>query len=731
MNIENDKIIFCNHLNYRLFSVRFWLILINSKYNEKLLKEVNTQDSLIFLAEMKNILLLIISLAFCLPLSAQISEVDSLLNVAENTNDSTKVKIYLDLAIAYRSLKPEEALKYANDALKIAEKNGNYSGKASALHVLGAVYTVLGDYEKSISNLHESLRNYELLGDSKGVANTSNSLGILYFNQEDYTNANRYYTKALGLIDSSEYAMSTGVYKLNIGEVYQATGENEEALKLVKQAYDIFDQLGDINGMAYTLGVQGKVNHQLGNQEKAIELTNQALEYLIEDQDYLGAVEYLNFLVEIYLEKNSLDLAEENAKTALVMARQINSLQWKIRTFENLSKIFYSKGAFKSAYQYKDSAYIFENQLMDEDKQKQIANLRIIYESEQKEQENEILRIDKELKQKQIAQQRILNVAIVIILVIVIVFTIITFRAKNQKQKANNQLKIQNEEIRQQREEIETQAERLKSINYDVIQKNHLIEDKNKNITDSINYAKRIQTALLPFPTKISKELEDFFIFYNPKDIVSGDFYWFSEFEDKVVVAVADCTGHGIPGAFMSFIGHDMLNHIVNFKGVTQPSEILKQLKLSVIHILRQEQSDNRDGMDVSICVWDKKKNKVQFSGANHSLIYIQNKQLYQIKGNKTTIGLDEKMNIKDFDSHEINLVGDTCFYLFSDGYIDQFGGRRDKKFMIRNFRELLSTIHMKKMETQGIIIRETIEEWMEDSEQIDDMLVWGFRIFN
>ncbi len=677
----------------------------------------------------KNLFFLLL-IAFCFKLSAQNSEVDSLLNIAKNGNDSLKVEVYLDLAIGYRSLKPDIALKYASDALKIAQRKGNFEGKASALHVLGAIYTVLGDYEKAILNLQESLRNYELLGDAKGVANSSNSLGILYFNQEDYSNAKKYYSKALNLIDSSEFAMSAAVYKLNIGEVYQATEENEKALKLEKEAYEIFTQLGDINGMAYALGVQGKVNYQQGDKEKAIEFTKRALEYFIEDQDYLGAVEYLNFLVDVYIDTNNLFLAEENATAALQIANQINSLKWKIKSFENISEIFYKKGKYQLAYQYKDSAYIYENQLIDEEKQKQISNLRIIYESEQKEQENEILRIDKELKQRQITQQRIINVAIGIVLVILIVIAVISFRAKNQKQKANNQLRIQNEEIRQQREEIETQAERLKMINTDVIRKNQLIEEKNKNITDSINYAKRIQTALLPFPQKIGKELEDFFIYYNPKDIVSGDFYWFSESKDKVVIAVADCTGHGIPGAFMSFIGHDMLNHIVNFKGITQPSEILKQLKLSVIHILRQEQSDNRDGMDISICVWDKKDNKVYFSGANHSLIYIQNKQLYQIRGNKTTVGLDDRKNIKDFDIHEINLVGDTCFYLFSDGYVDQFGGDKDRKFMIKNFRELLSTIHMKKMDTQGIIIRETIEEWMENKEQVDDMLVWGFRIF-
>ncbi|MGJ3233453.1 tetratricopeptide repeat protein [Marivirga sp.] len=731
MNIEIDKIIFLYSVNYRLFSVRFRLFVIKSKYNEKLWKDVKYIQLIDIEGKMKNILILTFLMLVCAPLSAQNSEVDSLLNVAEHSNDSIKTSIYLDLAIGYRSVQPEVALKYANDALKIAERNQNYTGKAASLHVLGAIYTVLGDYEKAISNLLESLRNYELLGNSKGVANSSNSLGILYFNQEDYSNAKKYYSKALALIDSSEYAMSTGVYKLNIGEVYQATGENEKALKLEKEAYEIFNQLDDINGMAYALGVQGKVNFQQGKQEEAIDLTQQALDYLIEDQDYLGAVEYLNFLVEIYLSTNRLSSAEENAQTALEIAKQINSLKWKIKSYENLSKIFYQKGAYQLAYQFKDSAYIHENQLMDEEKQKQIANLRIIYESEQKEQENEILRIDQELKQKQITQQRILNIAIISILVILVVFAIVTFRAKNQKQKANNQLQIQNEEIRQQREEIETQAERLKTINSDVVRKNELIEEKNKNITDSINYAKRIQTALLPFSHRISKHLEDYFIYYNPKDIVSGDFYWFSETGDKVIVAVADCTGHGIPGAFMSFIGHDMLNHIVNFKGITQPDEILKQLKLSVIHILRQEQSDNRDGMDISICVWDKKKNKVYFSGANHSLVYIQNKQLHQIRGNKTTVGLDEKRNIKDFDKHEINLVGDTCFYLFSDGYVDQFGGERDKKFMIRNLRELLSSIHMKKMETQGIILRETIEEWMENSEQVDDMLIWGFRVFS
>ncbi|SMG48576.1 Serine phosphatase RsbU, regulator of sigma subunit [Marivirga sericea] len=680
---------------------------------------------------MKNNLLVILLLVFCFKLSAQNSEVDSLLAVAESSNDSVKTKVYLDLAVGYRSVQPNTALKYVNEALKIADRNENYDQKASSLHILGAVYTVLGDYEKAIANLLESLRIYELLGDSKGVANSSNSLGILYFNQEDYASAETYYSKALSLIDSSEYAMSTAVYKLNIGEVYQATGDNEKALKLEEEAFKIFDQLADVNGMAYALGIQGKVNFQIGNEEKAIKLTKQALQYLIDDQDYLGAVEYLNFLVKIYLSTGNLFSAEENASTALEIAHQINSTQWKIKSFENLAQIFYKKQSFQQAYQYKDSAYIYENQLMDQEKQKQIENLRIIYESEQKEQENEILRIDKELKQKQIAQQRILNIAIGSVLVILIIFAIVTFRAKNHKQKANNQLKIQNEEIRQQREEIETQAERLKAINTDVVRKNQLIQEKNKNITDSINYAKRIQTALLPFPRRIGKELEDFFIYYKPKDIVSGDFYWFSETTDKVVVAVADCTGHGIPGAFMSFIGHDMLNHIVNFKGVTKPAEILKQLKLSVIHILRQEQSDNRDGMDVSICVWDKKKNAVEFSGANHSLIYIQNKQLYQIKGNKTTMGLDEGKNVKDFRSHEISLVGDTCFYLFSDGYVDQFGGEKDKKFMIKNFRELLSSIHMKHMETQGIIIRETIEDWMQEAEQVDDMLVLGFRIFS
>ncbi|WMN07310.1 tetratricopeptide repeat protein [Marivirga arenosa] len=680
---------------------------------------------------MKNIfLILFISIIPFLGYTQE-SEIDSLYNLAQNSNDSVKANIYLDIAVAYRTIDPKKALEFANDALGFANKSNFYYIKAESLNILGAIYNVLGEYDRAVSLLQESLRNYEILGYSKGVANSSNSLGVLYFNHHDYENAKKYYQKALNLVDSAEYPVAVGVYKLNIGEVYQATQENNNALKLEREAYEIFEALEDVNGMAYALGVQAKVYLNEGKEAKAIQNTKKTLDLLIESQDFLGAVEYLNFLVGIYITTGNLAAAEENVNSALDLSRQINSLKWKIESFENLSEILYKKGQFRKAFQYKDSADISKSKLLDEEKQKQISNLRIIYETEQKEKENEILRIDKELKQKTIYQQRVLNIVIVSVLVIIIVFAILTFRAKNQKQKANIQLKLQNEEILQQREEIETQAERLKAINTDVIHKNQLIQEKNQNITDSMNYAKSIQTALLPFHTRISAELEDFFIYYQPKDIVSGDFYWFNETENKVFVVVADCTGHGIPGAFMSFIGHDLLNHIINFKNVINPAEILKQLKLSVAHLLRQKQTGNRDGMDISICVWDKKEQKVQFSGANHELIYIQNKQLHQLKGNKTTIGLDHDKKVKDFDVHEIKITNDTCFYLFSDGYVDQFGGLNNKKYMIKNFRELLLRIHMKKMNTQKEIIKETFDEWKKDQEQVDDILVWGFRIFN
>ncbi len=256
-----------------------------------------------------------------------------------------------------------------------------------------------------------------------------------------------------------------------------------------------------------------------------------------------------------------------------------------------------------------------------------------------------------------------------------------------------------------------------------VAQKEELAQ-KNKDITDSIQYAKRIQTAILPPDVPF----KDTFVLFKPKDIVSGDFYWLLEIDGKELIAAVDCTGHGVPGAFMSIIGHNMLNKIVKEYGIIKPSEILKQLDIEVSKTLHQkdESVTIRDGMDMTLIAYHKDKNLLEFAGAYNPIYLIRNGELIETKGDRFAIGRSEAFKDKDFTNHEIHIQKGDAIYLFSDGYADQFGGESGKKFKIQPMKELILNIQEKTMEQQHSILESTLEAWRGDIEQIDDVLIIG-----
>ncbi len=265
----------------------------------------------------------------------------------------------------------------------------------------------------------------------------------------------------------------------------------------------------------------------------------------------------------------------------------------------------------------------------------------------------------------------------------------------------------------------------------EIQKKNTEITKKNDDIESSIRYASRIQAAILPQKNKIKKLLPESFILFKPRDIVSGDFYWLSENDGKIIITAVDCTGHGVPGAFMSMISSTILNEIVNQKNIVNSASILENLHTGVNTSLKQKETANQDGMDMALCTIDKENKVCYFSGAKNPLVYIQNGELKQLKGDKMPIGgmLSERKNHKPFASYEIPLKEDNTFYLFSDGYQDQFGGPKGRKFMRKRFKELLFEIHQKPMEEQKLILDKEIELWKGKLEQIDDILVIGFKV--
>jgi len=277
----------------------------------------------------------------------------------------------------------------------------------------------------------------------------------------------------------------------------------------------------------------------------------------------------------------------------------------------------------------------------------------------------------------------------------------------------------------------ENLEEKVRERTAEVRRAKEIIEKKNHDITSSINYAKRIQTAMLPRNENIENHLGEHFILFKPRDIVSGDFYFFSaQNENKIVITAADCTGHGVPGAFMSLIGHELLNKIVNLRGIIEPDKVLEQLHLGVNRALRQESGENKDGMDMSLCVIDKSQKTLDFAGAKNPLVYIQGGALYEIKGDKMPIGgMWKNEKHRTFEKHSLNYTEETYFYIFSDGLQDQFGGPEGRKFMKKKLKKLLFENHQKPMQEQRNILRKALDDWMINSKQLDDILLIGFRL--
>jgi len=302
--------------------------------------------------------------------------------------------------------------------------------------------------------------------------------------------------------------------------------------------------------------------------------------------------------------------------------------------------------------------------------------------------------------------------------------------ARESVQSEEIQNRLRNIEISNAVEKAEHEKEIYRLRHIELKEAYDLVEEKNKYITASINYASRIQTAILPDNDEIRELGKDCFILYLPKEIVSGDFYWFNNSKDKLIVAAGDCTGHGVPGALMSMLGISFLEEIVNYRGITESGKILDELKKEVQRALRQKgkRDEAKDGMDISLCVIDMSENKLQFSGANNNLYLIRNNELYEYPADKMPIGISEKTD-PDFKSIFIDIFSEDIIYILSDGYADQFGGPNHKKYKFTALKDLLLKIHKFPLSEQREKLANEFYEWKGINEQIDDIVIIGLKI--
>jgi serine phosphatase RsbU (regulator of sigma subunit) len=593
------------------------------------------------------------------------------------------------------------ALTYYHKALSIQEEIGDKKGIAYSLNNIGYIYKDQGDIPNALTYFHKSLTIQEEIGDKKGIAISLNNIGLIYYNQDDIPNGLTYYHKALSIQEEIGDKQGIATTLNNIGLIYKDQGDIPNALTYYHKALTIQEEIGDKKKEANSLNNIGAIYGNQGDLPKALEYHHKSLKIDEEIGDKSGIAYSLNNIGSIELKKgsnNGIASAKQHFLKSLEIAQEIGYPKLISYASSYLSKVYEKQGKGMLALAMHKLHIQMSDSINNE------ATLKASIQQEAKYAYEKVQAVKDAAHEKQLAiekeakaKQQVITAATGGGLGLVAIFLLFVM----------NRLKV----TRKQKAVIEEQKD--------------IVEMAHQEIKDSITYTKRIQNAILP-PIKVVKEyLQESFILYQPKDVVAGDFYWLEHKNNKVLFAAADCTGHGVPGAMVSVICNNALNRSVREHGLTDPGQILDKSREIVVAEFEKSEEEVKDGMDIAICSLE--GNKLKYAGAHNPLWIIRNGAIIETKANKQPIGQFD--NPEPYTTHSFDLEPGDAIYIFSDGYVDQFGGEKGKKFKSRAFRELLLSIQDKAMEEQKTIIDETFNSWKGDLEQIDDVCIIGVKI--
>ena len=545
---------------------------------------------------------------------------------------------------------------------------------------------------------------------------------------------------------SEEYFYTKGLANslIQLGKTYQTLSNYGEAMKLALQATELFKGLNDINGESVCLDILGGVYNFLGDYNKRLDCNLKCLALREKANDLPAQLSTTNNIGDTYMElgdyKNALryfklclDFPNLTPRIKAIVFSNIGEVYFHLKEYdsvlENLEKGL-KYGEESSYWQIIIAAYLMQAKMLILENKDAAAIIsldkaqKIAVEKGNKEEEYMLYLAYANAYGKLSEYEKAY-------------FYLDKYhQLKEELLNDNSAQKLKKIEFEFQFKSIKNEAEETKeknklltrAFNQIETQRNE-IELKNLSITDSIKYAKRIQNSILPSPEKVKSLLSNSFVFYQPKDIVSGDFYWIDKVGDEVIFSVIDCTGHGVPGAFVSLIAHNALNKVILEKQVTKPSQILTEIDQIMIDSFSKSETNVRDGMDMGICTWNKKTNQLQFSGAYHSLFMYNANALHEIKGNRESIGFSFYENKTEFVNHQVNVLPNTTIYLSSDGFPDQFGGDRGKKLKWKGFKDFLTKINNLPITEQHKNMSSYFVKWQGKLEQLDDVCVIGVKL--
>lgn len=631
--------------------------------------------------------------------------------------DTNKIKTLRTIGKLYG--RNYEALTYFKEAEQIARSKKLDKYLVDVLNSMSFFYYDQTEYDEANKLVLEMLKISESIRYQNGMFNAYNTLGLIQKSQKNEVEAIKYYKKAEAIaIKMNNLSALSNIY-MNFGNAYKNKGSYDSALSYQRLSLQYSIQGKFKSNVEKNYNNIGNIFKHLAQYDSARAYFNKAMSVSKNDEVFMSSY---NNLADVENKVGNYALAIEYRNKALAIAQKENAKNTLLLSYSGLATSYAGLKNYEKAYQNLKLSAAMSDSIFSADKTETITEMNTKYQVEKKQQQIELLDKDKKLHQT-------INYALFGGLAMIAGLVWVLYRGNVRKRKdnqllmaKNEEISEQNEEINQQKEEIYAQAELLQEVN-------KTLEAQKEDIHSSIRYASRIQTALLPYAERLEKSLEDYFVFYQPKDIVSGDFYWFAEKANKKILIAADCTGHGVPGAFMSVIADAILNQIVHSWEIYSPEKILNLLHKGIRKALQQESGENQDGMDVVVTVWDNDSRKLTFAGAMNALYYVQQGVLYEIKGDKAAIGGFQSEEERLFTAHEISLEHPTQIYLCSDGFQDQFGGSEGKKFKTSALKELLQKICTLPQTEQKQQLVEAFNQWKGSFEQTDDVLIFGTRI--
>ena len=666
-----------------------------------------------------------------------------------------------------------KALENYFAVIKLQESLGDKQGIAGTYQNIGSVYYHQKNYEKALENWLSAKKIYEAYGNKRRIPDLNNNIGVIYAIQGKHDKVIELYLASLKIFedrgDKQNISRSLG----NLGVAYNAQGNKEKALETYFAAAKIQEEIGDENALAGTYNNIGNRYAEEENYTKAFQYYFDALKLEENNGDKEGAAYTYNYIGNLYLEKGNVIEAKKNLLLSLKVIKEIGAKDFLSAAYESLSQCDSAAGDYKGAYEYfklhkamNDSIFNIESsektatmtamyesekkeaqiQLLEKDKEKQTAvaaadKKRLLAEADKNmavaeadkktamaeadkktamadkkrilaetDKNNTLLEADKNMAISEVEKkkQRTIIYAVIGGLLLLIIFSIFMF---NRWRITQRQKVI----IEQKEKETNFQKE--------------LIEEKHKEITDSINYAERIQRSFLATTDMLDQHLRDYFVFFRPKDVVSGDFYWAGELNNgNFAFSVADSTGHGVPGAIMSILNISSLEKSIEKE--TAPEQILNKTRKIIIERLKKDGSSEggKDGMDCSLLVLNQDRTQLSFAAANNPVFIVRNKELIEFKPDKMPVGKHDN-DAESFTLHSTLLQKGDVIYALTDGFPDQFGGDKGKKYMIKNLKELLLQIAHLTVQEQEQKLADEFTAWKGENEQVDDVCIIGVRV--